>query len=90
MARTRGGHNFKPRVRPSSPPPAAGQSSPVAAAAAAAPAASPALAPALVPTTPAPRRYDTWVGPTPPSPAHPRPSRKAQTSDPGESSSSRP
>ena len=46
--------------------------------------------------TPAPRRYHTRVGPTPPSLPHPRPSRtapsskRAQTSCPGESSSSRP
>ena len=45
---------------------------------------------------PAPRRYHTRVGPTPPSPSHPRPSRRAslskraRTSGPGESSSSRP
>ena len=45
---------------------------------------------------PAPRRYHTRVGPTPPSSPHPKPSRrappskKAQTSSPGESSSSRP
>ena len=45
---------------------------------------------------PVPRRYHTWVGPTPPSPPHPRPSwrappsKRARTSGPGESSSSRP
>ena len=88
MARTREGHSFRPRVRPSSPPLAAGQSSPPATAAAAS------LAP--IPTTLAPRKYDTRVGPTPPSPADQRPSRRAPpptralTSDPGESSSSRP
>ena len=44
----------------------------------------------------APRRYHTRVGPTPPSPPHPRPSwrappfKRARTSGPGESSSSRP
>ena len=43
-----------------------------------------------------PRRYHTQVGPIPPSPPHPRPSRRApsskraQTSGPGESSISRP
>ena len=84
MARTRGGHIFRPWVRSSSPPPAAEQSTPPVVA----PTASP--SPAPVPTAPAPRRYDTWVRPTPPSPAHPRPSRRARTSDPGESSSSRP
>ena len=86
MARTRGGHSFRPRVRPSSPPPAAGQSSPPVAIAAAI--ASP--TPAPVPTAPAPHRYDTRVGPTPPSSSHPRPYRRARTSDLGESSSSRP
>ena len=45
---------------------------------------------------PAPKRYHTRVGPTPPSPPHPRPSRRAppykraQTSSPRESFSSRP
>ena len=88
MARTHGGHNFRPRVRPSSPPLAAGQSTPPIAVATA--------SHALVPTAPAPRRYDTRVGPTPPSPAYPRPSRRApppkraRTSNLGESSSSRP
>ena len=37
-----------------------------------------------------PHGYETRVGPTPPSPAHPRPSWRAQTLDPGESSSLRP
>ena len=88
MARTHGGHNFRPRVRPSSPPPATGQSTPPAAAAT--------TSHAPIPTAPAPRRFETRVGPTPPSPAHPRPSRRAQpptrarTSGPSESSSSRP
>ena len=42
------------------------------------------------------RRYHTQVGPCPPSPVHPRPprrdplSKRARTSGPGESSSSRP
>ena len=73
-------------MRPSSPPPAAGQSTPPAVTA----------SHTLVPTAPTPRRYDTRVGPTPPSPAHPRPSQRApppiraRTSDPGKSSSSRP
>ena len=45
---------------------------------------------------PVPRRYHTQVGPIPPSPPHPRPSRRAppskraRTSSPRESSSSRP
>ena len=44
---------------------------------------------------PAQRRYHTRVGPTPPAPSHPRPARRtppakrARTSGPGESSSSR-
>ena len=83
MARTCGGHSFRPQ-RPSSPPPAAEQSNPPTAA----PATSPSTAP--VHTTPAPRKYDTRVGPTLPSLTHPRLSRRAQTSYPGESSSSRP
>ena len=88
MVRTRGGHNFRPRVRPFSPPPTSGQSTPPAATAAAS------NAPVLASL--ASRRYDKWVGPTPPSPDHLQPSRrappptKARTSDPGESSSSRP
>ena len=60
MARTRGGHSFRPRVRPSS---ASRQSTPAVAAAAA--------SHAPVPAAPTPRRYDTQVEPTPPSPAHP-------------------
>ena len=67
-----------------SPPPAVEQRSPSDAAAAASP------APTSIHTALAPRGYDTRVGPTPPSSAHPRPSRRARTSDPGESSSSRP
>ena len=82
MARTRGGHSFRPRVRPSSPPLAAGQSSP--------PVAATAASPAPVPTAPVPRRYNTKVGPTLPSSTHPRPSERARTLDPSESSSSRP
>ena len=82
-------------MRPSSPPPAdadaasaAGQSTPPIAAATA--------SHAPIPATPAPRKYDTRVGPTPPSLPHPRPSRRApplkraRTSGLGESSSSRP
>ena len=104
MAKTRGGLHFKPRIRPSSLPPvdvatvpasvvtpsttaapATGQSSP--------PTVAPVASQAPVPIGPAPHRYDTWVGPTPP---HPRPSRRApppkraRTSSPGDSSSSRP
>ena len=72
MARTHGVHSFRPRVRPSSPPLVAGQSTPPAAAAAA--------SHAPVPIASAPRKYDTWVGPTPPSLAHPRPSHRARAS----------
>ena len=88
MVRTRGGNSFRPRVRPSSSPPATGQSSPPTTAATAS------LAP--IPTAHAPRRYDRQVGPTLPSPAHPRPSwrapppTRARTSNPGKSSSLRP
>ena len=81
-------HSFRPRVHPSSPPPIVGQGTPPTAAAAA--------SNAPVPTAPAPRRYDTRVGPTPPSPHHPWPSqrapspKRARTSGPSESSNSRP
>ena len=74
-------------MRPSSPPPAAGQSTPPVAVATA--------SHALVPTAPAPRRFETRVRPIPQSPAHMRPSRRAppptraRTSGPSESSSSR-
>ena len=123
MAKTRGGHSFRLRVRPSSLPPAAvapagfaalvnvvalanvvvpavGQSTPSVVVPTASPSipsvmvAIEAAAPALV--APAPCRYDTRVGPTAPSPPHPRPSRRAlplkraQTLGTGESSSSRP
>ena len=110
MAKTRGGHSHRPRVRTSSPLPAdSSNPSPHPATAAAAPPTTvaptasqgtPAMAVAAshapVPTAPAPRRYDTRVGPTPPSPLHPRPtqrgppSKRAWTSSPGDSSSSRP
>ena len=68
-------------MRPSSLPPAVGQSSPLTTANAAF------LAP--VPTTPGPRRYNKRGETTLPSPAHPQPSERARTSDPGESSSLR-
>ena len=100
MAKTRRRRAFRPRVRSSSPP-FAGGSSPAAPAAAAPPAAAPASvqSSATVGSSAAalaPRRYHTRVDPTLPSPAHPRPSRRAppskraRTSGPGESSSSRP
>ena len=105
--KTRGGSTFRPWVCSSSPPPAT-----VAPAAALPVAVPPAAPPAAVvaalsavqgnatmgssTVAPAPRRYHTRVGPTLPSPPHPRPSRRApsskraQTLGPGESSSSRP
>ena len=87
-------------MRCSSPPPASG-SSPAAPATAAPPVAAPAVAQGSTTVGSsaaalAPRRYHTWVGPTPPSPPHPRPfrralpSKRARTSGPGESSNSRP
>ena len=97
MVKTHGGSAFRPRVRRSSPPPAYGSSAAPPAATVAAPAA--AQGSAIVGSSaaaPAPRRYHTRVGPTPPSPPYPRPSRRAppskraRTSGPGESSSSRP
>ena len=51
MARTRGGHSFRPRVQPSSPPPATGQSSP--------PTATNVVPPAPIPAAPVPHRYYT-------------------------------
>ena len=51
MARTRGGHSFRPRVRPSSPPPATRQSSP--------PTATNVVPPALIPAAPIPHRCYT-------------------------------
>ena len=99
MAKTRGGSAFRPQVRRSSPPPAGGSS--VAPPAAVEPAATPSTAQGSVvvgsfAAAPAPRRYYTRVGPTPPSPPHLRlarrgpSSKRARTSGPGESSSSRP
>ena len=54
------------------------------------------MGPTSAVAAPAPRRYHIQVGPIPPSPPHPRPSRRAllskraRTSGPRESSSSRP
>ena len=81
MARTRGGYSFRPRVRPPSPAPATGQSSP--------PPTTNDVSPASIPTAPVPHRYNTRVGSSLPSPAHLHPLERARTSDPGESSSSR-
>ena len=113
MAKTHGGYSFKPRVRPSSPPPAdvvaapadvavpACAAVPVGASAPAAdqstpPATAAAASYAPVPAAPAPRRYDTRVGPTPLFPPHSwssqraPPLKRARTSGSGKSSSSRP
>ena len=76
---------------PATAAPAASQGTPTVAAAAVA-----ATSHAPVPAALAPRRYDTRVGPTPPSSPHSRPtwrappSKRARTSSLGESSSSRP
>ena len=51
MARTRGGHSFRPRVRPSSPPHAPEQSSP--------PTATNVVPPAPIPAAPVPHRFYT-------------------------------
>ena len=107
MAKTHGGSAFRPRVRRSSSPLAGGSST--APLVAAEPASTPSAAVVAPPiaaqgsavvgssaAAPAPRRYYTRVGPTPPSPPHPRPARRAlpskraQTSGLGEPSSSRP
>ena len=114
MAKTRGGHSHRPRVRNSSPPPAddsnpgphltAAATTPLATAAPTASQGTLSVVTAVaatashapVPTAPTPRRYDTRVGPIPPSPPHPRPTRRdppskrVRTSGPWESSSSRP
>ena len=101
MAKTRGGHSFKPRVRPSPPPPANATIAPIGVAAPAAgqntpPAAAAASSHAFIPDASTPRRYDTRVGPTPSSPPHLGPSRRAAHPKrawilgPGESSSLRP
>ena len=105
-------HSSLPPVGGSDPTASASAGPPTAALAAAAPSAtapaatqgsaavgSSSAAPASHPpgiAAPAPRRYHTWVGPTPPSQPHPRPSqrappsKRARTSGPGESSSSKP
>ena len=100
MVKTRGGHVFWPRVHSSSPAVAVAPLAAPAPIAAASPAALAATqgSPAVGSSSdaPAPRRYHTRVGPTPPAPSHPRPSRraplskKARTSGLGESSRSRP
>ena len=88
MAKTRGAHSFRPRVRQGPIPPAAGPSAAAAGAGLSMPAALP-TADAASPTpaagdaegsssvAPAQRRYHTRVGPTPPAPSHPRPAQRA-------------
>ena len=102
MVKTCRGSAFRPRVRScrwlqcssscrrraAAAPPAAAMASPAAA--------QSNVAVGSSDVAPGPRRYHTRVGPTPPSLPHPRPSRRgppskrAQTSGPGESSSFRP
>ena len=88
MVRTRGGSRVQPRVRFSTPEreTAAPVLAPV-----------PSPVPEAVPDEPLGfRRYQTWMGPRAPSPVprrrvrRARPSKRARTSGPGESSSSRP
>ena len=103
MVLTSGGHRFKPRVRFSTPE--RGDAVTSRATDAHSPNLSvetqPALASAAIPeepqaTEPPSRRYQTRVGPRPPSPVHQRrrkrapPSKRTWTSGPGESLRSRP
>ena len=88
MVRTRGGSRVRPRVR---------LSTPEREAAAPVPAPVPSPVPEAVPDEPLGfRRYQTRMGPRAPSPVprrrarRARPSKRARTSGPGESSSSRP
>ena len=90
MVRTRGGSRIRPRVRFSSPEREAPAPVP-------APAPSPSPVPEAIPEEPQGfRRYQTRMGPRAPSPVpqrrvrRARPSKRACTSGPGESSSSRP
>ena len=88
MVRTRGGSRLRPRVRFSTPEREASASVPVPA---------PLPVPEALPEEPLGfRRYQTRIGPRAPSPVPRRrvrraqPSKRARTSGPGESSSSRP
>ena len=90
MVRSRGGSCLRPRVRFSTPKREAPALAPV-------PAPVPSLVPEVVPEEPQGfRRYQTRMGPRAPSPVpqrrvrRARPSKRARTSGPGESSSSRP
>ena len=92
MVRTRGGSRLRPRVRFSTPE--REEQAPVLAPI---PDPVPALVPEAVPEEPQGfRRYQTRMGPWAPSlvpqrrSRRARPSKRARTSDPGESSSSRP
>ena len=92
MVRTRGGSRLRPRVRFSTPEREEQASVP-----APIPAPVPKPIPEAVPEEPQGfRRYQTWMGPRAPSPMprrrsrRARPSKRARTSGPGESSSSRP
>ena len=88
MVRTNGGSRVRPRVR---------FSTPERETAAPVPAPVPSPVPEAVPDEPLGfRRYQTWMGPRAPSPVprrrvrRARPSKRARTSGPGESSSTRP
>ena len=84
MVRTRGGSRLRPRVRFSTPEREAPAPAPV-------PAPIPSPVPEAVPEEPQGfRRYQTRMGPRAPSPVPQRRVRRARTSDPGKSSSSRP
>ena len=90
MVRTRGGSRLRPRVRFSTPEREAPAPAPV-------PSPVPSPVPEAVPEEPQGfRRYQTRMGPRAPSPVPQRrvrraqPSKRARTSGPGESSSSRP
>ena len=94
MVRTRGGSRVRPRVRFSTPEREAAAPEPVPAPV---PAPEPVPVPEAVPDEPLGfRRYQTRMGPRAPSPVpqrrarRARPSKRARTSGPGESSSSRP
>ena len=93
MVCTRGGSRLRPRVRFSTPEREASASAP---APASTPAPVPSPVPEAVPNEPLGfRRYQTRMGPRAPSPVprkrvrRARPSKRARTSGPGESSSSR-
>ena len=94
MVRTRGGSRLRPRVRFSTPEREASASAPSPAPT---PAPVPSPVPEAVPDEPLGfRRYQTQMGPRAPSPVprrrvrRARPSKRARTSGPGESSSARP